>query len=176
MKRFVYRILRFIANKSGSDKKIKFLRKQGMKIGEHCHLETMAFVAEPYLMELGDYVAIANGSTFITHDASLWCFRDEFPIADLFGKVKIGNNVFIGMNCTILPNTIIGNNSVIGAGSVVRGKFPDNSVIAGNPAKVIMDMNVYRFLCRQNPDRLNTEKMTDPEKKPHVIKHFAEKK
>ena len=45
--------------------------------------------------------------------------------------------VFVGADCTFLPNTFVGNNCIIGAGSVVRGRFPDNSVIVGNPAKVL---------------------------------------
>ena len=57
--------------------------------------------------------------------------------AVLTAPVTIGNNVFIGMNTIILKGTQIGNNCVVGAGSVVHGKFEDNCVIAGNPAKVI---------------------------------------
>jgi len=173
LRSFIFRIRRFIIEKSSSEKKIVFLRKQGMKIGKNCTFETMAFSTEPYLVEIGDHVGIANGSVFITHDAGIMCFAEEFPEDDIFGKIKIGNNVFIGMNCTLLPNTIIGNNCLIGAGSVLRGKFPDNSVIIGNPAKVLMSMNVQRLLYRQNPGRLGTVKMTDPDKKPIVIKHFT---
>lgn len=51
--------------------------------------------------------------------------------------VTIGNNVWIGGSSTILPGVSIGNNVVIGAGSVVTKDFPDNVVIAGNPAKII---------------------------------------
>ncbi len=54
--------------------------------------------------------------------------------------VVIGENVFIGMNAIILKGTKIGNNCVVGAGSVVHGEFPDNCVIAGNPAKIIKVM------------------------------------
>jgi acetyltransferase-like isoleucine patch superfamily enzyme len=52
-------------------------------------------------------------------------------------EVVIGKNVFVGCNCIILKGTHIGDNSVIGAGSVVHGDFPENSVIAGNPARLI---------------------------------------
>ncbi len=51
--------------------------------------------------------------------------------------VSIGENCFVGMNSIILKGTVIGKNSIIGAGSVVCGKFPENVVIAGNPARII---------------------------------------
>lgn len=52
-------------------------------------------------------------------------------------EVCIGDNVFIGCNCIILKGSKIGNNCVVGAGSVVHGEFPDNTMLAGNPARVI---------------------------------------
>ncbi len=52
-------------------------------------------------------------------------------------KVQIGKNVFIGMNCLILKGSYIPDNCVVGAGSVVCGKFEPNSIIAGNPARII---------------------------------------
>ena len=52
-------------------------------------------------------------------------------------KVTIGNNVWIGGGVTILPGVSLGNNVIVGAGSVVTKSFPDNVVIAGNPAKII---------------------------------------
>lgn len=158
--------------KSGSSSIIKYFRKKGMKIGVDCLFNTMSFSTEPYLIEIGDHVAIASGTIFITHDAAIRCFRKEFPQDDIFGKIIIGNNVFIGENCTILLNTTVGDNCIIGAGSVVRGKFPADSVIVGNPAKVITKMNIMKLLYTQNPGRLNTVHMSDEEKKPFVITHF----
>ncbi|MEC3905701.1 DapH/DapD/GlmU-related protein [Tamlana sp. 2201CG12-4] len=43
----------------------------------------------------------------------------------------------LGGNSTICPGVTLGNNVVVGAGSVATKSFPDNVVIAGNPAKII---------------------------------------
>lgn len=51
--------------------------------------------------------------------------------------VTIGNNVWIGGNATILPGVTIGDNVTVGAGSVVVKDIPSNTVVAGNPAKVV---------------------------------------
>ena len=55
-------------------------------------------------------------------------------------KILIGNNVFIGDNVTILKGVSIGENSVIGNGSIVTQSFPENVIIAGNPAKIIRQL------------------------------------
>lgn len=52
-------------------------------------------------------------------------------------EVVIGKNCFIGCNSLILKGTVLGDGCVVGAGAVVCGKFEDNCVIAGNPARVI---------------------------------------
>ena len=51
--------------------------------------------------------------------------------------IRIGKNCFIGCNAIILKGTVLGDGSVVGAGAVVAGIFESNSVIAGNPARVI---------------------------------------
>ncbi|MDI9401162.1 MAG: acyltransferase [Limisphaerales bacterium] len=53
--------------------------------------------------------------------------------------IRIGDGCFIGANSIILKGTELGKNCVVGAGSVVCGKFPDNVIIAGNPAKVLKE-------------------------------------
>ena len=52
-------------------------------------------------------------------------------------EIKIGKNCFIGCNSIILKGTVLGEGCVVGAGAVVAGKFEANSIIAGNPARVI---------------------------------------
>lgn len=55
--------------------------------------------------------------------------------------VHIGKNAWIGAGATILPGVTIGNNAVVGAASVVTKDVPDDTIVAGNPAKVIRNIN-----------------------------------
>lgn len=166
------RIILAIIAKAGSKTRIRYWRRKGMKIGENCLINNVNFSTEPYLIEIGNHVAIAAGTDFITHDGAVWCFREGLQNADVFGMIKIGNNVFIGNNCTILPNTIVGENCIIGAGSTVRGQFPDNSVIIGNPAKVVLSMSMQRLLYMQNPNFLEIRNLLPNEKTRAIKKHF----
>lgn len=50
-------------------------------------------------------------------------------------EIRIGKNCFLGCNSIVLKGTVLGDGCVVGAGAVVSGKFEENCVIAGNPAK-----------------------------------------
>lgn len=58
---------------------------------------------------------------------------DEIAVA----PIVIEDNVFIGADVFVLKGVTIGKNSVIGAGSVVTRDIPENSIAAGNPAKIV---------------------------------------
>lgn len=163
-------IFKMLLLKATDNQRIRYLRKLGVKIGQRCRIRTMSFSTEPYLIEIGDHVAIAANTHFITHDGATWCFEDIK--GGVFGKIVIGNNVFIGINCIILSNTTIGNNCIIGAGSVLRGHFPENSIIAGNPAQIVSRTNVQGMLFRQNPGLLMTHNLTKAQKDKLVKEHF----
>ena len=56
----------------------------------------------------------------------------------LFSKpVVVGRNVWLGEGCCILPGVVLGDNVIVGANAVVTHSFPDNSVVAGVPARII---------------------------------------
>jgi acetyltransferase-like isoleucine patch superfamily enzyme len=63
---------------------------------------------------------------------------------NVYGRIRVGNNVFIGVHTIILPGVSIGDNVVIGAGSVVNKDIPDNVVAAGVPAKIIKNIEEYK--------------------------------
>lgn len=66
------------------------------------------------------------------------------------GCIEIGDNVFIGSGTRILYDVKVGSNVIIGAGSVVNKDVPDNSVVAGIPARVI---GAYEALVRKHIDK-----------------------
>lgn len=123
---------------------INFARKQGVKIGNNCRIYIKDFGSEPFLIEIGNNVTIAIGTKLLTHDGSAWLFRDKEGRRYKYQPIKIGNEVFIGMNCIIMPGVSIGDNVIVGAGSVVTKSVPSNTIVAGNPAKVIKSFDDYR--------------------------------
>lgn len=52
-------------------------------------------------------------------------------------KIIVGNHVWIGQGATVLYNTNICDGSIVGTKSLVKGVFPNNCIIAGNPARLI---------------------------------------
>jgi acetyltransferase-like isoleucine patch superfamily enzyme len=148
-------------------------RSWGVKIGKDCLLFSMEFSTEPYLIEIGDHVVISSGTQFITHEGSVWLFRDKYPDIGVFGKIKVGSNTFIGINCIILANTEIGSNCIIGAGAAVRGKIPDDSVVLGNPAKVVMKVSMVEKLLLSSKNRIDTKRLSTDEKDKRVKRHFG---
>lgn len=122
----------------------KYARFKGVKIGSNCNIQNVNFGSEPYLIEIGNHVQITNGTKIFTHGGG-WVFRQSDPTFDYFGKVKIGNNVYIGNNVLIMPGVSIGNNVIVGAGSVVTKSVNEGSIVGGNPAKVIGNIDEYFY-------------------------------
>ncbi|MFN5032405.1 MAG: acetyltransferase [Flavobacteriia bacterium] len=74
---------------------------------------------------------------FVAHDCSIGNYCEFAPGATILGGCQLGDFVFVGASSTILPNVKIGNNVTIGAGSIVTRNVEENSIVAGNPAKLI---------------------------------------
>ncbi len=120
----------------------ELFREQGAQIGEHCYFGVKQIASEPWLVKIGDHVGIAAGVLLLTHGLG-WNYRDRVPDLQVFGAIEIGNNVNIGSNAIVVPGVKIGNNCLVAAGAVVTRDVPDGSIVAGNPAKVIGDVEDY---------------------------------
>ena len=154
---------------------VKIARKIGVRFTaepgkERCRIlsePSAVFGSEPYLVTIGEHVEITAGCVFITHDGGVWSLRNDerYKNLDIFGPIKIGNNVFIGNNSIVLPGVTIGDNVVIGAGSVVSRDILANSVAAGVPARVIRSLEEYGERSAKKDGAFDTKRLSSAEKK-----------
>lgn len=101
-------------------------------------------LTRPSLIEFGDNIDINDNFTLLTHDFGTFVLRSKYhDFVNSSGKVRIGNNVVIGRNVSILKGVEIGDNTIIALGSVVTKSTPQNSVVAGIPARVICELDDY---------------------------------
>lgn len=151
----------------------KYARHIGVKIGKDCLISTRNFSSEPYLIEIGDNVRIASDVKFFTHGGLIPFRRIMNSNLDIFGKIKIGNNVHIGDSAFIMPGVTIGDNSIIAAGSVVTKSMPDGKIIAGNPARIVGETK--DFLKRAKLMDVGSKGMSYEEKKKFLLSLSDEK-
>jgi acetyltransferase-like isoleucine patch superfamily enzyme len=176
LKKFVGRLLGRTARAdplAQSAARVERLRRQGVVIGEGCVIFTDQFSLEPYLVEIGNRVAIAGGTIFLTHDGAACLLRQTRPEAQHFGRIVVGDDTYIGQNCIILPAARIGSHCIIGAGSVVRGTIPDNSVTAGNPAQVVGRTSLLLAIMDKSPDTLDTFSLPMAQRQRRIRAHFV---
>jgi acetyltransferase-like isoleucine patch superfamily enzyme len=94
---------------------------------------------------IGSETLVAFKSTMLTYD----------EISGLDFAVNVGSRCFIGGGSTIWPGVSIGDNCVVAAGAVVVADVPHNSVVAGNPARIIrtnIDVGPYGRFKKADED------------------------
>ena len=108
----------------------------GVFIGHGCSFGVASRI------EIGDFVAI-GGQSFITDTEGHSTYNPGRAIWEVpaspgdVSPVVIENNVQIGRYCVILKGVTIGARSIVGTGSVLRSSVPPDSVVMGNPARVV---------------------------------------
>ena len=107
-------------------------------LGSNVYFNINCVVLDSAIVTVGNNVLIGPNVQFYsaTHPTN----ADERKKIEYAKPVTIGNDCWIGGGTIILPGVTIGNRCTIGAGSVVNKNIPDNSLAAGNPAKIIRSL------------------------------------
>lgn len=110
-----------------------------IKIGDNVGISGATIYARKSII-IGENTHVGGNAKIVDND--FHPLEIEARNADIKEKIGtrpviIGKNCFIGCNSLILKGTVLGDGCIVGAGSVVSGKFEDNSIIAGNPARLI---------------------------------------
>jgi len=111
--------------------------QKNVKIGENVKVSSHTFICEGALIE--DNVFIGHNVSFI---------NDKYPRATSDGRLQSKKNwkviptlvkkgASLGTSVTVLCGVSIGENAIVGAGSVVTKDVPKNTIVAGNPARVL---------------------------------------
>ena len=113
-----------------------------IKIGKNCLIGEYNHITSCNEISIGDYVLTGRWVTITDNshgDISFEALQIPPKWRELKskGSVIIGNNVWVGDKVTILPNVTVGDNAIIAANSVVTHDVPLNTVVAGNPAKIV---------------------------------------
>lgn len=112
--------------------------QKGASIGDHCKISSHTFICEGVTIESG--VFVGHSVTFI---------NDRYPQAtNAAGRLQketdwicqrtlVKRGASIGSGATLLGGITVGENAIVGAGSVVTKDVPPDSIVAGNPAKIL---------------------------------------
>ena len=122
---------------------VLFHKLRGAKIGKHVYIGPNVVIdfLYPEQIEIEDYVSIGMNTMIFAHanpTNSIELKLKFYP--RIIKKTKIKRGTWIAPGCIILPGVTIGENSVVGAGSVVTKNVPPYAVVAGNPARVIKQL------------------------------------
>ena len=132
-----YRLLKLVLNTR------QYAKYRGVSLGtDNMIADYDHWGTEPYLIKIGNNCQLTHGCKLFTHGGAN-VVRNKYPDFDVFGKIIIGNWVYIGTTSLIMPGVTIGNNVLVAAGSVVTKSIPSNSVVAGNPARIICTVDEY---------------------------------
>lgn len=150
----------------------------GIRIGKHAHIHaaqgnltrlcTWVTEGREGRITIGDHVLISPGTHIVASESisigsntmfASGCYVSDSDWHDTYDRTReldkhrpiiIGENVWLGVRVIVGKGVTIGDNSIIGAGSVVTKDIPANCIAAGNPARVVRELDPARdFIKRE---------------------------
>jgi maltose O-acetyltransferase len=112
---------------------------QNIHIGDHVYLNVLCTILDCNEVRIGNHVMIGPSVQIYTA-AHLLQAEPRNQGLEVAKPVVIDDNVWLGGGAILLPGVRIGRNAVVGAGAVVTRNVPANMVVAGNPARVIREI------------------------------------
>lgn len=131
-------------NCKGLNTKLQLWSCASLKVGRGTNLNNANIACQVFsAMEIGDdclfsfeemiYAGDGHAIFLMSQAKNKW-IRSNPPEKDY---IKIGDHVWMGYRCHVLPGAKIGDGCIIGAGSLVNKQFPNNCILAGDPARII---------------------------------------
>lgn len=136
------RLCKHIGPNFFSGPNIVFKHIEKLSLGENVSIHAGCYLDANGFIEIGDNVSIAHMSSIISFDHSYDNANVPIKYNPLkLKKVIINNDVWIGCGARILSGVNIGSRSIVAAGAVVTCDVPENTIVAGVPARVIKRIN-----------------------------------
>lgn len=115
-----------LPNRKIWEKTAERYRRLGARIGRNVRIIGTIDGVNPHLISIGDNSVVGAQAGVLAHGPTT------------SGKpTVVGNNVYIGFGAIVLPGRTVGDNCIVGAGAVVTRDIPPNSIVAGNPARIL---------------------------------------
>lgn len=112
--------------------------QKNARVGKNCKIQSHTFICEGVTIE--DNVLVGHGVTFINDKYPRATNESGNPQAEEDWVVEptlVKKGASVGSGSTILSNVTIGEKSIVGAGSVVTRNVPPNTIVTGNPARIL---------------------------------------
>jgi acetyltransferase-like isoleucine patch superfamily enzyme len=134
--------------------------RRKLQIEDHVFIGHFSVVDASFGLKIGEGCQIGFFTGLFTHSshAAIRLYGRAYvttpeKVAYFTAPVEIGAYSFVGAHATVLPGTKIGRGCLVSAGSLVKGEFPDFSILAGAPAKVVGDTRELDApLLEQHPE------------------------
>lgn len=109
-------------------------------IGDHTYLNFSCTILDNNEVRIGHHVMVGPSVQFYTAAHPLQA-SSRIQGWEVAKPIAVADNAWLGGGAILLPGVSVGRNAVVGAGAVVSRDVPANTVVAGNPARVIREID-----------------------------------